>query len=64
MNRSSGGCCPNDGKSYGPEADCCPVHDCLFQGRDALRPSVDREASDGVAAVRRLKPRIAPLGGQ
>jgi serine/threonine protein kinase len=37
---SSGGYCPICGKSYGPEADRCPVHNFLFQSRDALRPGV------------------------
>jgi serine/threonine protein kinase/tetratricopeptide (TPR) repeat protein len=40
MSGSSGGYCPICGKSYGPEADCCPVHGYLFQSRDALRPGV------------------------
>lgn len=37
MSGSSGGYCPICGKSYGPEADRCPVHGFLFQSRDALR---------------------------
>jgi formylglycine-generating enzyme required for sulfatase activity/tRNA A-37 threonylcarbamoyl transferase component Bud32 len=40
MSASSDGYCPICGKSYGPEADRCPVHNFLFQGRDALRPGV------------------------
>ena len=40
MSGSSGGYCPICGKSYGPGADCCPVHGFLFQSRDALRPGV------------------------
>ena len=40
MSGSSGGYCPICGKSYGPEADRCPVHGFQFQGRDALRPGV------------------------
>jgi serine/threonine protein kinase len=40
MSGSSGGYCPICGKSYGPEADRCPIHGFLFQSRDALRPGV------------------------
>src|ERR1035441_9067966 len=40
MSGSSGGYCPICAKSYGPEADRCPVHGFLFQSRDALRPGV------------------------
>ncbi|MGD0497657.1 MAG: protein kinase [Bryobacteraceae bacterium] len=38
MSGFSGGYCPICGKSYGPEADRCPVHSFLFQSRDAFRP--------------------------
>ena len=40
MSGSSGGYCPICEKSYGPEADRCPIHGFLFQSRDALRPGV------------------------
>jgi len=38
MSGTSGGYCPICGKSYGPEAERCPIHGYLFQSRDALRP--------------------------
>jgi hypothetical protein len=40
MSGTSGGYCPICGKSYGPEAERCPIHGYLFQSRDALRPGI------------------------
>jgi len=40
MSGSSGGYCPICERSYGPDADRCPIHGFLFQNRDALRPGV------------------------
>jgi len=52
MSGSSGGYCPICDKSYGPEANGCPVHGFLFQSRDALRP--DKVIDGTYKILRRL----------